>query len=114
MGYIVHKTIIVTHYDFDKLREVQLAASDIIGGLCTVTACYPSQMNGFYTFFVTPDGSKCGWDHSNSANEARKEFLEFLSSCIVPGLDWLCVEYGGDFSDAQIVDHAYAGWNNRG
>ena len=92
MGYIKHHTIIVTAWSSEKIREVQQKAKDIFGKHFTndpvfmkepmakslVSEVIEGIANHQYSFFIAPDGSKECWADSNNADNARKEFLDWL------------------------------------
>lgn len=82
MGTIQHHAIIITHYSregISKFRDKALAIASETWGeggwARLISPILPSPYNGYYTFFVAPDGSKEGWGPSEAGNEMRHSIL---------------------------------------
>ena len=102
MGYIKHNAIIITLYDGDKYNQVIEEAKSVFGEEM-VSDSVTSIMNGFKSFFIGPDGSKEGWDHSDDGDENRAKFIEW---CKGKSVDYVEVSYGGDEPKlSHIVNH---------
>jgi hypothetical protein len=57
--------------------------------------------NGYYSFFIAPDGSKEGWPRSNDLNLARNEFIEYLKK---DGLiDWVEVQFANELGEDKML-----------
>lgn len=112
MGRIKHHTIVVTGlgYPSDDVDQAHAKAHEIFGkyfkenvedcGL--VSDIITGVANCYCSFFVCPDGSKEGWQPSEDADLARKEFVEWLKeygSC-----DFVEVSFGGDNNISEIIN----------
>ena len=103
---IIHHAIIVTSWNRDILHKAHSAALQIFGGTM-VTEILESPVNGYLSFFIGPDGSKEGWEESNSGNEKRGVFIQWMnkqeyedgSNC----LQYVEVTYNNENSDAEIL-----------
>jgi hypothetical protein len=108
MGYIKHDTIIVTSADDDQIKNAYCTAEKL--GLL-VSDLSDRKTNWFRTFTVLPDGSKEGWEESDSFDEKRKVFLEYLNkmrySDNSTSLHWVAVSFGSDDWGAEITSHAW-------
>lgn len=93
MGIIQHHAIILTT-DEEYIEPVLEKAKSIFGNM--VTAPLPSIRNGYVTILIGPDGSKEGWEPSNTGNQRRAEFKAWLrQEDNYPGYHtWVEVEYG--------------------
>ena len=79
MGYTVHHTIIVTTtWDEQKIKTAHKKAVQIFGKL--VSEIVKTNCNGYNSFFVAPDGSKDGWEISNTGDSNREKFIGWLNS----------------------------------
>jgi len=113
MGYMKHNAAVVTNWDIKKLeiahakakeiftakfspdhfvRDASSLVSDIVHGITNSQA----------SFFIAPDGSKEGWADSDKADEARKEFLDWLIENNNFS-DYIEVRFGGDDHYSTIV-----------
>jgi hypothetical protein len=98
---MIHHAIIVTSLNSDRLDRLRKKAvvyseetRDPLGrSLFNVTQIAVSGPNSYYTFVVTPDGSKPGWQHANDAVAARDKLKELLNED-PSGIDWVEVRYG--------------------
>jgi len=102
MGYHVHHAVLVSSWfrpDIEKAR--QFANVDL---RMQTTAIATSDFNGLYTFVVTPDGSKEGWEASNIADAAREALAQWLSDSSNGNFKWALVEYGDEAGKpAQVL-----------
>ena len=121
MGYERHHAIIVTGVDtpaieaawqearslFEHYRPADWREGDETAFLCRVSDMVDSGLNGFDSFFIPPDGSKEGWQHSNDGDDARERFLVYLRQQAYENgsseLHWVCVQYGDDSLITKIV-----------
>lgn len=100
MGYIAHHAIVVTGYgeDISEARDeaarLGLNVSSIVGPV----------VNGYSSFLVAPDGSKEGWEHSDSGNAKRHAFIMWLRP---RHYHWAEVRYSPDDDDAKVTRHAW-------
>jgi hypothetical protein len=77
MGYIMHDAIVVTGFLRDEVHRARTEAMD--RGLL-VSEPVQGTMNGYETFLIAPDGSKEGWKDSNSFDEKRNAWLQWLTT----------------------------------
>ena len=99
MGYIVHHTISVTSMHAALISE---ARSFAIGLGAQVSELVHSQLNGFYTFVIAPDGSKEGWEDSDAGDERRGVIKTWLRARV--GLAWFEVAHPEDGAP-RVIDH---------
>ena len=102
MGVIVHNAIVVTGGLDEDVKKAHKKATKLFEGLCEVSPIMDSCINGYYSFFIPPDGSKEGWKESYDGDEAREKFIEWLNKedrC----LDYVEIQYGGDVERPSIV-----------
>lgn len=96
MGYMVHHAIVVTSSITELIEEAQREAFRIFGTL--VTPIVESNVNGYRSFLVAPDGSKEGWDESDLGDRRRSRFVAWLRSKYYSdgssSLKWVEVQYG--------------------
>jgi len=78
MGQMHHHSIVVTSGDQKLLEKTYKKANKLFGIL--VTPIMQSVINGYFTYFISPDGSKEYWDSSNAYNDHREEFIDYLKS----------------------------------
>lgn len=112
MGYYNHKTIVVTgegeHLDnaYKKAKEL-FSVDDEGNNVNMVSDMVGTGINGYQSFFISPCGSKVGWEMDNYFNKKYDEMTEYLNSedCKFEDgssfLSWIFVEYG-DFG-AKIL-----------
>lgn len=106
MGDIMHHTIIVTSWDKERIKKAHKKACKVFP---TVSESIESQINGYESFFIPPDGSKEGWAESERGNENRQEFIEWLNSQKYEDgstpFDWAEIQYGDDKNkDNKMID----------
>lgn len=104
MGHIRHDAIVVTHWDEDRLRRAQQKAAEL--GL-PVTSSVNSNMNGYHSFLIAPDGSKEDWEDSRKGDEARDVWCHWVRKEGL-GCDWVHVSYGGDDPELAQVRNGNA------
>lgn len=98
MGEFRHKVIVVTSFTHPPLVRAQALARDIFPTGKVVSEQMLSPINGFFTFFIGPDGSKLGWEESKKYNECRKKFLDRLRKESL-SVDYAEICYGGSQSN---------------
>jgi hypothetical protein len=101
MGYIRHHAVIVTTFSKKTITEAHEKAKEIFGTL--VSELVLSNLNGNYSFFVAPDGSKEGWPDSDQGNANRAAFIGYVKP--LSGIDYVELFYGDDEGEAKIVSH---------
>lgn len=111
MGYIRHHAIIVTCGYFakeDNFKHLYKMAKQLFEEHCS--DLIPSQMNGYTTFIIAPDGSKEGWETSENYDWKREEFIKILEQYRYSDgsgpLKWVEVQYGDDDGITKIVHHS--------
>ena len=68
MGYMKHHAIVVTSGSQERINEAAAKARSL-GAMVLVQ---PTEVtNGYFSMLVCPDGSKDGWDESNTGDEQR-------------------------------------------
>jgi hypothetical protein len=107
MGYIKHNAIVCTTWKEEDAVEAQLKAKEIFeskrkGSSQLISELVEYIVNGGYSFFIAPDGSKEGWEDSKQCDDARKDFLDWLKEsdnyC-----DYVEIRFGGDDEHENIV-----------
>ena len=89
MGTIQHNVVIATTWDENLYNKaIKWLDKNAKGSYTT----YASNVNGYQTIFVGPDGSKEGWASSDEADKLRDEFISFIDH--ERFWDWLEVGYG--------------------
>lgn len=91
MGTIQHHAIIVTGFNDTNMAKARRKALKIFYPE-DVSEIVGNGMNGYASFFVGPDGSKEGWDDSNTGDERRQKFIAAASK--LGGLKVVEVSYG--------------------
>ena len=101
MGYIRNQAMIVSGWSAKHVLRAHSAAISVFDehGLCRlVSGLTQHAANGGAAFFISPDGSKEGWEPSNNGDKARAQFIEWLrgkEACDLY-LDWCEILLGGD------------------
>lgn len=107
MGYIKHHAIIVTSWDVKQLKEVHNKAVEIFDS--QVSSIVQSKINGYESFFISPDGSKEGWGDSDLGDKRRDVFIDFLESKNYSdgssSLSYVELFYGEDNGDCKVLRH---------
>jgi hypothetical protein len=106
MGYMQHHAIVVTSFDKVKIGEA-LEHAKALGDM-RVTAIVESNINGYHTFCVVPDGSKAGWHESEHGDSCRERLKAWLRAQIYgdgsSSIQWVEVMYGDDEWQCHVVD----------
>lgn len=103
MGYIRHDAVIVTAWDAERLAKC-VAKADELG--LRHTNIVESQINGYASFLIVPDGSKEGWEDSNAGDALRAEWIVWARANRDLWVDWVLVSYGGDEPErTSVTDH---------
>lgn len=113
MGYLVHHAIVVTGSRWDddmpSIDDARVAAVDCG---CLASAVVGPAVNAYYSFFVAPDGSKEGWEESDTGDARREAFIAWLRQHEEEGwFDWAEVRFSPDDDAAEVTHHA---WERRG
>ena len=98
MGRMRHHTIVITDWDEATLAEIHATASALE---CRPSEIVRSEINGYASFFVPPDGSKEGWQDSERGDWRRARLVEALAAS---ACDWVEIEFGGDSAAAIVRD----------
>ncbi len=101
MSYTKHSTIVITSGE-EEIKLARKQAKKIFKKLKgLVSPIVNSQMNGYYSFFIAPSGSKIGWDTAQEFDNYREKFIKYLrkSEC-----SFVEVVFGGDDSYNNIVN----------
>lgn len=98
MGFVQHTAIVVTHWNKENVLGAKAKAMKL--GLIT-TEVTESEVNGYTSFMVAPDGSKLGWPNRVQADEARQKFCDWMDEGRDPYIseryvDYVMVNFGGD------------------
>ena len=110
MSQIFYHSIVVTSRDQILLEKTHKRAKQLFGIL--VTPIMLSIINRCFTYFISPDGSKEGWDLSNTYNDLRKEFTDYLKSFTYDdgstSIKYCEFCYGGesDGFETRIINHS--------
>lgn len=82
MGYIKHNAMIITSDGYSeamtRFDKVYNKAKELFDDL--VSEPIKSNMNGYISFFIAPDGSKEGWDVSDEGDSNRKILCAYIDS----------------------------------
>ncbi len=107
LGYIVNHAVVVSGEreafgDYVTIPVAHEKAVALLGDL--VSPIVNHRVNFTASFFVSPHGSKSGWEDAETANAQRDAFIEWLRG--QKGLSWVEVEYGED-SDGSVLKRHY-------
>lgn len=105
MGYFEHKTIVVTgegmHFNNAYNKAKELFATDDYGEpVNMVSNIIGTGMNQYYSFFISPCGSKAGCEMDEYFNDKFNKMVEYLKSSDCNFEDgssfnrWFLAEYG--------------------
>lgn len=100
MGYIRHDAIIATSFD---IRHIQRARDKAQAFGLPAFGPFTSQMNGYVSIFIPPDGSKEGWEESDKADLARKRWIKWMDDEPELYVDWAQVSFGGDEKHGKVI-----------
>ena len=108
MGYMRHHAIVITGWQAKNVEEAALEA-ERLGCICSRVVA--SEINGYLSFAIFPDGSKEGWSESDDGDARRNALIEWMRerSEAKGGshyLDWVEVQYGDDNGVTRIVRHS--------
>lgn len=108
MGYVAHNMIVIVSC-FDK--EIEAAHDEASRIFPWVSPLSPAVVNGYRSFFVPPDGSKEGWEESDTGDSRRARFKAWLVERMCSDgssfCDWAEVRIGEEHSDVGIVDYSH-------
>jgi hypothetical protein len=87
------------------LRQQQAAVSifNEVGMGSLVSGVTQHISNGGGAFFISPDGSKEGWQASDIAAKARDEFIAHLRSQTDHFVEWALILIGGDDGEYHVL-----------
>lgn len=111
MGYIAHRTVVVTGHDTLGIVDVHAKAVEIFSKLerNIVSELMYGTTNLYMSFFIAPDGSKEDWKDSDDSDLARNEFLQWLKKQEVH-VNFVVVRFGGDEpSECKIEKYNHDG-----
>lgn len=97
MSHIVHEAIVVTlagAMPSEGIKCGELIDFAKSRGLAVVGPAF-SQVNGYLSFMIVPDGSSEGWEERTKADAAREEFLDWIRED--PLVEYAHVRYGRDY-----------------
>ena len=79
MGFHAHHAIVLTSNggDLDGIKAAHTLALEIFGEGQVSPLTKPTT-NAFRSFFVSPDGSKEGWNESRTGDQHREHFIKAL------------------------------------
>ncbi len=101
MGYYNHHAIIVTAWDEKYITDAHKKAIEIFNETCS--SVVESNINGYVSFFIAPDGSKEGCKDSDDVNDRREEFKKWINN--YDGyIDAVEIYYGGDEPDLNGIE----------
>ena len=107
MGYMRHHAIVVTTYSASHIADAHVKATAL--GL-NPTPIQESAINTYVSFAVLPDGSKEGWDESDTGDTRRDAFIAWMNAQRFSDgsspLDWAEVQYGDDEGETCITRHS--------
>ena len=113
MGYMRHNAIIVTAPLSEKMIEAHSIVRDIAdkhGRFCDVTSLTQETTNGYVSFLVAPDGSKEGWEASDSGDRTRDDVIEYLNSLRhgdgSTSFKFVEVQFGDDNKETKVLRHS--------
>ena len=107
MGYIRHHSIAVTSCIDELLAQAHKEASIIFGD--KVSGIIRSGTNNYQSFFISPDGSKEGWDASRRGDEQRAALIAYIESLKYEdgsnSVKYCEFFFGDDEGLSKIVNH---------
>lgn len=113
MGNVVHRVLVVTTYDRKQMELLKEYAPKSSEGP------YLSPVNGYWTLFVPPCGSKLGWEGAEARTREIESFKKWLYAQRDDDegspLEWFEAEYGSDLVGlgcvgARVTEHE---WSDR-
>lgn len=114
MGYMRHHAIVVTSWsragDSGSLPTIEDAREAASGIFPAVSEVLGSEVNGYGSFFIPPDGSKMGWSTDEDGDARRKRFIEWLKDQGYEDgsspFDWAEIQYGDDERETIVTAHS--------
>jgi hypothetical protein len=113
MGYLRPTAIIVgaSYGDhIERAHEKALSIFDQRGFGQLVSEIVDGVTNHERSFLVAWDGSKEGWDDSDTGDACRAEFVAWLYEQAYDDgsspLDWVELQYGGDDREVSAIHHS--------
>ena len=111
MGWHRHHAIVVTSFNQDSIEWAWDQAHEIFqeGRIAPITDITEAGVNDYRSFLIAPDGSKEGWNDSETADIARNVFITWLESKRFEDgsslLNWVEVEFSNEYEDygAKII-----------
>lgn len=78
-------------------------------GFQLISPIVPSLIGGYYTFFISPDGSKEGYDLSDDGDRIRAKVVELLESYKTDDgsfpVSYVELFYGDDSLTPEVLRH---------
>lgn len=112
MGYLRPTAIIVSgSYGETSVEDAHAKAVEIFEGrdMPLVSGIVAGVVNNERSFFIAWDGSKEGWNESDTGDECRAEFVAWLRDRAYDDgshpLDWVELQYGGDDREVRALAH---------
>lgn len=102
MGIIQHNVVIASTSDPEKVELLRAWIAELDPRERELLVENDAVLsNELYTFVLTPDGSKEGWDNSVWGDKLRARFIAWLRAS--PGWAWIAAGYGelGSKIDAE-------------
>lgn len=107
MSFVEHNAIIVTGFMEATAVTAHKMAVEIFGS--SVTSIVRSQVNGYFSFMIGPDGSKTSWEEDNEGDDRRKMYIKYLKSFAYSDgsspVHYVEVLYSKDRSLCKIVNN---------
>lgn len=114
MGYTRHHAIVVTGLlrdncgvSFPRIEDAHAEARALFP---RVTEIIESDLNGYGSFLIPPDGSKEGWSESDEGDAKRARFTGWLRSKQYEDgsspFRWVEVQYGDDERETIVTAHS--------
>lgn len=114
MGYMRHHAIVVTGIlrdltlsSFPRIEDAHAEALELFP---RVSPIVESEINGYGSFFIPPDGSKEGWAESSAGDGKRARFRVWLYSKEYEDgsspFKWVEVQYGDDERETVVTAHS--------
>ena len=104
MGYMRHHAIVVTTWNHEFAEK---AHSFALNTGASVSPLVHSTTNGYYSFLVAPDGSKEGWERSNTGDSQRHEIVCHLETYRYgdgsTSVKYVEVQYGDEEGVTKII-----------
>lgn len=104
MGYMRHHSIVVTSWNEYNLRKAHTFA---VKTGATVSPVVESKSNGYTSFFVAPDGSKEGWEASETGDSQRQDIIDHLETYRYgdgsTSVHYVEVQFGDEEGETKIM-----------